>query len=491
MERKIKTLYTLSIIAILTFLGMQIYWLYARYEYSLREHEDKLNTSVEKVLDEYFRIRNTPAVQYNQFAGRVRSSYNMNNDTDSTGKQIRTVTVSTEMFNGRALLGITEDRKLTQEEQERLGKIVLDSLDRIDQMKDSFDASSAPSDGAAWTAMKNFELEIHAPFTTEGVDSLLVKENVEADVRLEVLDSMIWKPIKVRHTSILNPRFKVISSYSELERKAVVVDCKIPTSAVVKEMGWTLAMAFVLSVFLILCLIWQIKTIVKLTKLDKMRNMFITTMIHELKRPISTLKMCVSGIENEKMLADKEIKAELMTGTRTALDNLSAYFSKLRDITFNNVEQIPLNVTKFNLSRLVNDVFSSISIPCGKSVRFDNGIDADIEVSADRSHIFNIVNNLVENAIKYSGENVEIRVGVKQNDTGVTLNVSDTGNGIAESDLDKVFTRFYRGKSTINDIPGMGLGLTYVKLLVEAHGGTISVNSKAGAGTSFTINLPQ
>lgn len=106
-------------------------------------------------------------------------------------------------------------------------------------------------------------------------------------------------------------------------------------------MGWTLALAVVLSLFLIHCLLWQIKTIVKLTRLDKMRNSFITTMIHELKRPISTLKMCVSGIDNDKLMEDNQLRHELTGEIRMALDNLSAYFSKLRDITFNNVEQIP------------------------------------------------------------------------------------------------------------------------------------------------------
>ena len=135
-------------------------------------------------------------------------------------------------------------------------------------------------------------------------------------------------------------------------------------------MGWTLALAVVLSLFLIHCLLWQIKTIVKLTRLDKMRNSFITTMIHELKRPISTLKMCVSGIDNDKLMEDNQLRHELTGEIRMALDNLSAYFSKLRDITFNNVEQIPLNVSSFNLTVLVDSVIKSITVPSTKDVVF-------------------------------------------------------------------------------------------------------------------------
>lgn len=152
-------------------------------------------------------------------------------------------------------------------------------------------------------------------------------------------------------------------------------------------MGWTLVLAFVLSLFLILCLVWQIKTIVKLTRLDKMRNSFISTMIHELKRPISTLKMCVSGIDNDKLVQDNQLRHELTGEIRIALDNLSAYFSKLRDITFNNVEQIPLNITSFSLYELIDNVITSIQLPSSKEVVFENNVTEDIDVSADRSHL--------------------------------------------------------------------------------------------------------
>lgn len=191
------------------------------------------------------------------------------------------------------------------------------------------------------------------------------------------------------------------------------------------------------------------------------------------------------------MLADEEMKIELMSSTRTALDNLSAYFSKLRDITFNNVEQIPLNITKFKLCGLVDDVISSVAVPGGKIVKFENNVDSEFEVSADRSHLFNIINNLIENSIKYSGDDVEIRVDAHSVENGITFTVSDTGNGISDSDLKKIFERFYRGGASTTDIPGMGLGLAYVKLLTEAHGGTVTVMSRKNEGSSFIINMPQ
>lgn len=339
--------------------------------------------------------------------------------------------------------------------------------------------------------MKNFELEVQSPFTVEGIDSILKKENIGADISLIVTDSITWKPISTRHSSLIYPRLKITTFYSELEHKAVLIDCRIPIAEIIKEMGWTLLLAFILSLFLILCLVWQIKTIVKLTRLDKMRNSFITTMIHELKRPITTLKICVSGIDNEKMMENALLRHEMASETRMALDNLAAYFSKLRDITFNNVEQIPLYITSFNLANLVGEVSRSIALPSNKHVTFENSIPEDLEISADRTHMTNIIINLIENAIKYSGQEVTVRISAESTAEGIAIRIADNGNGIPMGSQDKIFDRFYRGSASSSDIPGMGLGLAYVRLLVDAHGGDISVESSENIGSTFTINLPQ
>lgn len=290
---------------------------------------------------------------------------------------------------------------------------------------------------------------------------------------------------------MIHPTAKVVFPYSELERKSTEIEVSIPVGYVLNGMLGTLAVAVILSCFLILCLVFQIATVMKLSRLDRMRSSFITTMIHELKRPISTLKMCVSGLENERLMEDSVLKKEIMVETRQALDNLSAYFSKLRDITFNNVEQIPLNIQSVNLHKLFNDVSSSISVPSDKTVEIINDISRSLEISADATHLYNILNNLVENAMKYSGESVEIRAAASVGNEDVEIRISDTGNGISSGDLSHIFERFYRGNAASGDKPGMGLGLAYVKLLVEAHGGVIKVESEEGRGTCFKIKLPQ
>ncbi len=490
MEKKIKIIYILSIVAILAFLGMQVYWLYGRYEYSLMEYEDSTVLAVAEALNEYNKARARGSASEGDTV-KVHSHFQMSHGMDSIGKQIRTVTVKTNVINGRKLLGIAENRKLTPDEMKRLEELVMDSLEMVEAKIATIDASSAPSDGTAWNAMKNFEREVQSPFTVDGIDSTLRKHDLTADISLILQDSVRWEPVVARHNSMLSPRLKITTPYSELEKKAVVIECEIPSSEILRSMGLTLAIASVLSLLLILCLVWQLKTIVKLTRLDKMRNSFITTMIHELKRPISTLKMCVSGIDNDKLMEDDQLRHELTGETRIALDNLSAYFSKLRDITFNNVEQIPLNITSFNLAALVDGGVNSDTLPSAREVVLENTVAADYEIYADRSHLMNILTNLIENAIKYSGDEVTIKIKAVRTPDGCQITVEDNGNGIPAADISRIFNRFYRGKASTSDIPGMGLGLAYVKLLTDAHGGEISVESTEGVGSSFSIILPQ
>ena len=354
-----------------------------------------------------------------------------------------------------------------------------------------FDASGAKDENEAWNATNNVHTERKNPFTTEGIDSVLNQAGLKATAVIERADSMVWRTSVDYDLSPISPEISMVIPYSQLEGRVVRILCPINPLSVLPGMWQTLIITILVSSLLIVCLLLQFSTVLKLSRLDRMRNSFITTMIHELKRPISTLKMCVSGLENRRMMQDEEIKKELLGETRTALDNLSAYFSKLRDITFNNVEQIPLNLQPLSLHSLFDTVAEALVISPDKRVVIHNEIDPMLEISADRSHLHNILNNLLENAVKYSADSVEITAHASEIDGVVQLRISDTGNGIAPADLKHIFNRFYRGKASAGEQPGMGLGLTYVKLLVEAHGGRITAESTEGKGTCFTIKLPQ
>lgn len=495
MERRIKALYIITIFTILAFLGMQIYWLYSRYEFSLTEYEDQMQTDLLAILDEYHSQRQTSASKSNRDLIHT-STYSLNVSADDTAGFKKTISVrtTTTHFKAQDLLGLPANHQLTPEEKILATKIIEDRSLAGDLQPDTkiYEVENPPTDGSVWLATKNLEIELWSPFTVEGIDSLLHKRGYEAQILLNTSDSIVWIPILTRRHSLFSPEISLTVSYSELERKVVELNCKVPVSGVLMKMFDTLIVVLSLSFLLILCLVWQFSTILKQNRIDQMRNNFVTSMIHELKRPISTLKMCVSGIENEKMISEPATKRELIEDSREALNNLSAYFSKLRDITFNNATQIPLNTSCFPLRQLVTETAKRISVPNGKVVTIRDESTTDVQLIADRVHIMNILSNLIENSVKYSGTTVDITIRYASTSEGVEIVVSDNGFGIAPGDCPKIFERFYRGdRATESGLPGMGLGLAYVKLLTDAHNGTISVKSQKGVGTSFIIKLPQ
>lgn len=491
METRIKTLYIITIIAILSFLAMQAYWLYNRYEFSLKEYERNLSVKIAKCVDDYNDIRNKLS-DINPQAQKILTvpKFSLEQKYGDTVKTTRTAKIFTYQFSAYELLGLKPGTPLSAEQQNKAMELAQAQLSTA---ADSiiFDASGAKDENEAWTATRNVQTEQKCPFTVNGIDSVLNKAGIKAQVNLTESDSMVWHQTVAYHESTLTPTLSVTIPYSQLEGRAVKIICTINPSAVLPGMWQTLIITVIVSTLLIVCLILQFSTVLKFSRLDRMRNSFITTMIHELKRPISTLKMCISGLDNERMYEDKSVRKELLKETRNALDNLSAYFSKLRDITFNNVEQIPLNIQSVNLRDLFENIASATVAPPGKTVVIKNDIADDAIISADRSHLYNVLNNLVENAVKYSGQTVEITASATLTDETAEIRISDTGNGIPSGDLKHIFKRFYRGKTSAGEQPGMGLGLAYVRLLIEAHGGEVAVESCEGRGSCFILRLPQ
>ena len=492
MEKRIKALYIITIAAIIGFLAMQFFWLNTRYEGALQDYEKDLAAGTQKAFDEYAEIR----VRDNR--GKSKLTRNHNQYTSQLNLRMgdttrRTATVRRWQTNAYELLGVPDTMKLTDEMMDEVARRITDLSNRSETATDSlvFDGSSAPNENAVWAAAQHVQTEIDGPFTVEGLDSCLAKVGIRADVTLCVTDSMIWHSVAERQGSRFRPTAVFIYPYSELQCKSVRIECPISIWDILPGMATQLIVTLLISALLILCVIWQLATVKKLNRIGRIRSSFVTTMIHELKRPLSTLKMCVSGLDNPKMKADPDTRGELVGEIRTALDNLSAYFSRLRDITFNNVDQIPLKIEGVNLHDIFDNVAKSIPVSSEKTVCYVNNIPADTTISADREHLVNIITNLVENAVKYSGPQVTISAEATSDADGVELRIADTGNGIPSSDLDRIFNRFYRGRAASTDTPGMGLGLSYVRLLVKAHGGEITVASREGEGSCFTLKIPQ
>ena len=341
-----------------------------------------------------------------------------------------------------------------------------------------------------------YMLETDVPFTLQRFDSCLhaVLPGIRFETALCRSDDTLYtnkEMVSLRGTRIA-PVIEVRYPYDPFRNKQVKVSIYPGLHRQMMRMGWQLVGSMLLIGLLALCLIFQIKTILKQRRIDELRKDFVNTMIHELRRPVQTLKMCTALLGSKSLSADRETRDEALRDSASELDNLSAYLQKLRDMTRADDEQLHLSITTFDLSLLAEKLIRLQHRPEGKEVTFEVRMARPLQATADETHLANVLNNLLENAVKYSPERVHIILSASSGEGWLRVEVTDNGYGIPVGEQAHVFDKFYRGDNASKlTQPGIGLGLSYVKLLVEAHHGHVSLHSRPGQGTTIGIAIPQ
>lgn len=372
----------------------------------------------------------------------------------------------------------------------------LDSLSIINKgvKKYSFTISDHDRQADVYEALESFHINESCPFRIGRFDSLLRESDIKArSIEVANSHSMIWNPGIKRHTSVWNPVMEVTYPLDILRREQVNIVYDLSVSPILERMSGSLVCSAVLSLLLVLCLIYQIRTIFKQRRVEDLRRSFIQTMIHELKRPLGTLKMCISFMKNDKMLQNAALKEDMILSSQSELDNLSSYFSKLRDLTYEDKEAIPLHLSSFRIRELIEECIRKLHLPSGRTITINTCFeDENTQLTADRMHISHVLSNLLENAVKYSEGDSSVLVNGYFTKENYRIEVSDNGVGIPASECPYVFDKYFRGTNVKNThIPGIGLGLSYVRLLINAHKGKVSVESTLGTGTNLPLKYPE
>ncbi len=480
-EKHVKIIHWLMAIALIALVIIQSYWLYNQYVFVIQQYESEL---YDKTIDlalvdkELRKAHGDSSLEVMTRWEMKVKRYPASSNSDVQWK-LNAYVVNKEIYPVRLLSAQN-----------------LDSLSNLGNGVESyeFDVKAPRGEYDIYDALERFRYNKLCPFTIERFDSLLSKEGIRPSfIKIEAVDSLVWDPQKIVSISIWNPVMEVTYPFDILGKQQFRVRYQPGVTPVLGRMIESLIGSIIVSFLIIFCLIYQIKTIYKLRRIDELRRDFVKTMIHELKRPVATLKMCISFMKNDKLIQDKIMKEDILRNSQNELNNLSSYFSKLRDLTFSDLEEIPLNISLFSLKEVVDECIGKQNLPSDRAINIYTSFNNEnTEITADRMHIANILSNLLENAVKYSEGDTTILIDCRIVGDIYRIEVSDNGFGIPSSECAYVFDKYFRS-STIEgrDIPGMGLGLCYVKLLVQAHKGSISLLSKLGEGSKFIIELPR
>jgi two-component system phosphate regulon sensor histidine kinase PhoR len=260
-----------------------------------------------------------------------------------------------------------------------------------------------------------------------------------------------------------------------------------------KSLG-VITFASVLFVIIIMvCFAYVINTIFKQKKLNDMKTDFINNMTHELKTPVATISLASEMLKKNDIIENKDKSLRYAGIIYDENKRLGDQVEKVLQMAVLDKGDFKLNKTEIDAHEIIRKVIDKLSLQIeGSNGKVNLLLHApDHKLMADEVHFTNIIFNLVDNAIKYSFDHLEITISTETILGKLHIAISDKGIGMSKDAHKRVFEKFYRVPTgNIHNVKGFGLGLSYVKIMTEAHEGTIEVNSELGKGSIFKIILP-
>ena len=266
-----------------------------------------------------------------------------------------------------------------------------------------------------------------------------------------------------------------------------------PNNLFFGKMGLLLVSTTILLIFVVFCIIYQVRIISKINKISQIREDFSYAMVHDMKTPLSTIMMVQDMLESGRLDTRPEIKNKYMSIAKSETDHLFALTNKILTISKLENHKLEMNKTEVELTPIIEKLTEKFKAKAQKPVNFIISLQAKTAY-ADNDYLGEVISNLIDNAIKYSKESVEINITAEESERYTILKVRDNGMGISEADQKVIFQKYERAaaakRSRRNGASGFGLGLNFVDQIIKAHDGRIFVNSTEGEFTEFTIYLP-
>lgn len=323
------------------------------------------------------------------------------------------------------------------------------------------------------------------------LDSLFLKQldnnNIRSNYSLEFFrkDSLIDRTPKILNPLALRKMAK--STYLKPNEKLLAM-YENPSYEALKRSSTGILLSFLLSLTVIMSLFYLLKIIRKQKELAEIKNDLISNITHEFKTPIATVSTAIEAIENFNAIDDKEKTKRYISMSSLQLKKLNLMVEKLLETATLDSENLILQKNPTDIVELVKKTADKHRIiDTEKTINFSSNIET-LPIAVDIFHIENAISNLIDNAIKYGGDFIEINVNSILHQTEII--VADNGHGIEKSQQEKIFDKFYRvPKGNTHDVKGFGIGLYYTKKIVEKHNGTILLNTDKQT-TLFKITLP-
>jgi len=265
------------------------------------------------------------------------------------------------------------------------------------------------------------------------------------------------------------------------------------TSFLIQSILPALLSSIILTGLILFCFVYTINVILMQKKVSLMKTDFINNMTHEFKTPIATISLAADSINNPMVKSKPEMIERYADIIKQENKRMLNQVEKVLQIARLDKEEFELKVVEIDLNKIVGTAVGNSKLRINKlggSLKSNLNATRTL-IKGDENHISNVIHNLLDNAIKYSNNAPQIKIETKDTQKGIKISIEDQGIGMSKEDLKKIFDKFYRvSTGNLHDVKGFGLGLSYVKAIIDAHKGVISVASEKDRGSIFTVFLP-
>jgi two-component system phosphate regulon sensor histidine kinase PhoR len=260
------------------------------------------------------------------------------------------------------------------------------------------------------------------------------------------------------------------------------------------SLRWMIVGAILFTIIILTAFTLTIRTLLRQKKLSEIKTDFINNMTHEFKTPLATISLAVDALRNEKVQQNPEKHDYFSTIIKEENKRMNKHVETILQAALMDKQELKLTMKPIHAHDLINNALNNHKLQIEeKQSKVDLNLNAKFDmIEADEIHLTNAVSNLIDNAIKYSKEALQLRVTTHCTTKSIVIKIEDNGIGMNKETVKRVFEKFYRAHTgNIHNIKGFGLGMNYVKTVIDVHKGKIKAESTLGKGSCFTIELPR
>jgi len=340
---------------------------------------------------------------------------------------------------------------------------------------------------------------------TNMVDSLLKVELHDQNVKLKyefgILKFSRSKFVYPKKQELIIPltesKYKINLSFNNVFLEPSVLTILFPgeDKFILKSSWFMLTGSLVVILTIIAGYYYTFSTILEQKKISLIKNDFINNMTHEFKTPISTISLACDVLSDKSIAISQNKLDKYLKVISDENKRLSLLVENVLQTAILEKGKINLNFEKIEINHLIESAITNLKLQLAKkeAVVHTNFYKDEVYIEGDKVHLTNVINNLIDNALKYSSLNrtIEIKIKTQVIPQGVVLEIEDNGIGISKDNQKRIFENLYRVPTgNIHNVKGFGLGLSYVKAIIEKHFGSISVYSDIDKGSCFRVFLP-